>query len=78
MSGDKSYMVIDSGRGFLNIIDAESGNQMNVIHLCGHLMTPPMISGGTVSFTTVDPGGVRRGYVHTLPNGNIKHTFTQH
>ena len=71
-------MVIDSGRGFLNIIDAESGNQMNVIHLSGHLQTPPMISGKTVSFTTVDAGGVRRGYVHDLPTGNINTSFTQH
>ena len=78
MASDKSYMVVDTGAGRLDIKEIPSGNVINSIPLPpgASILTPPMISGDQVSYTCLIGGSVRKGFIHKVPSGNIINYFT--
>jgi hypothetical protein len=77
-SNSKSYMVQDAGNGNLEIKEIPNGNVVQIISLPHNakMLTPPMISGGQVSYTCLLGGTVRRGYVHKVPSGNLISIFS--
>tara|TARA_R110002167_G_scaffold131670_1_gene315512 strand:- start:2406 stop:2636 length:231 start_codon:yes stop_codon:yes gene_type:complete len=65
------FTVHDTGQGILKIIDATRGIQAGVISPRGKLVTPPVVSGNTVSFVVQSQDNTRLGQVHKLPSGSL-------
>jgi len=65
------FTVHDTGQGILKIIDATKGIQAGIISPRGRLVTPPVVSGNTVSFVVQAQDNTRLGQVHKLPSGSL-------
>tara|TARA_R110000751_G_scaffold41770_1_gene97682 strand:+ start:187 stop:417 length:231 start_codon:yes stop_codon:yes gene_type:complete len=65
------FTVHDTGQGILKIIDATRGIQAGIISPRGRLVTPPVVSGNTVSFVVQAQDNTRLGQVHKLPSGSL-------
>ena len=72
---DSVYTVIETGGGSLKIVDAYKGIQTGIITPRGVLVTPPVVSGNSVSFVIQKPDGTRIGTVHKLPSGSLINQF---
>ena len=69
------YTVHDTGQGVLKIIDGIKGVQVGVLSPRGKVVTPPIVSGSTVSFVVELTNGERLGTVHNLPGGSLVNQF---
>ena len=69
------YTVHDTGVGHLKIIDAAKGVQAGIITPRGTPVTPPIVSGNTVSFIVQKHDGTRLGTVHKLPSCSLVNQY---
>ena len=74
--GDEIWTAGLTSGGYINVIDATTGQTVARFAPRGQLVTDPNVAGNLVTFTIKDSTtGFRVGQVHELPSGRLVNTF---
>tara|TARA_B100001123_G_C15317916_1_gene1026836 strand:- start:1817 stop:2620 length:804 start_codon:yes stop_codon:yes gene_type:complete len=75
VTGQENWTAGITAGGYINVIDATTGQTVARFAPRGPLVTDPNVSGNLITFTIKDEDGSRIGQVHELPSGRLVQSF---